>query len=299
MKTKKSKIIFILTAAIVALMSIIILTIFILNKRDEKIKKNNKIEKITEIEDYWIKFQEDATYEERYEILSILVDGRKDYINNGGNDPDIMKEYNDAISEMKDYFSGGYNSYIENYRYKIQIEKLDKDSCNEYLEFLKNLKDTINKEKDVVFEDDVDLYDSYINQVDILISDLESKLDELTTTTEEVTTEESTTEEVTTEASTIANATTEAPTTTQAPQTTEAPATEASNNSNITDGITTPGGHVVPAGPAGNLFSSGRPWESSSWTYEDGTTLTTYFDNYGWAYFEDGSYAGYNVMDLY
>lgn len=132
-----------------------------------------------------------------------------------------------------------------------------------------------------------------------MISDLESKLDELTTTTEEATTEESTTEEVTTEASTIANATTEAPATTQAPQTTEAPATEASNNSNTTDGITTPGGHVVPAGPAGNLFSSGRPWESSSWTYEDGSTLTTYFDNYGWAYFEDGSYAGYNVMDLY
>ena len=281
-------------------MSIIILTIFILNKRDEKIKKNNKIEKITEIEDYWIKFQEDATYEERYEILSILVDGRKDYINNGGNDPDIMKEYNDAISEMKDYFSGGYNSYIENYRYKIQIEKLDKDSCNEYLEFLKNLKDTINKEKDVVFEDDVDLYDSYINQVDILISDLESKLDELTTTTEEVTTEEITTEEstieeVTTEASTIANATTEAPTTTQAPQTTEAPATEASNNSNITDGITTPGGHVVPAGPAGNLFSSGRYYEY----WDDGSGNYTYYDNYGWAYDGNGNYIGYNVMDLY
>lgn len=288
MKTKKSKII-ILIAAIVALVSIIILTIFIINKRDEKVKKNNKIEKITEIEDYWIKFQEDATYEERYEILSILVDGRKDYVNNGGNDPAIMKEYNDAISEMKDYFSGGYNSYIENYRYKIQIEKLDKDSCNEYLEFLKNLKDTINKEKDVVFEDDVDLYNSYINQVDILISDLESKLDELTTTTEEVTTEESTTEEVTTEASTIANATTEAPTTTQAPQTTEAPATE-SPSSGENNGI---------PGPAGNLFSSGRPWESYTNYYEDGSTSTTYWDNYGWAYDENGNYIGYNVMDLY
>lgn len=41
-------------------------------------------------------------------------------------------------------------------------------------------------------------------------------------------------------------------------------------------------------------FSSGRSYEY----WDDGTETMIYYDNYGWAYDENGNYIGYNVMDL-
>ena len=42
-------------------------------------------------------------------------------------------------------------------------------------------------------------------------------------------------------------------------------------------------------------FSSGRSYEY----WDDGAETMIYYDNYGWAYDENGNYIGYNVMDLY
>ena len=42
-------------------------------------------------------------------------------------------------------------------------------------------------------------------------------------------------------------------------------------------------------------FSSGRSYEY----WDDGAETMIYYDNYGWAYDENGKYIGYNVMDLY
>ena len=239
---------------------------------------------------------------DRNQKLNILSDFKTEYKSylETETTSDIVSKYETEIANMTSYFISDYDTTIANNTLDISsvddISKIEEAKAN-----LEALLDTITTESDIVLNDESklstyettinDLITSYDARIEEL-SEIEEEKEEVTTetTTEEV--EEDTTTESVEETTEATSNTTESyaekPTEEYVEPTTEAPVTEATTQAPA------PSGHTCSSAssPASNFLeciNHGAWWQSKT------TTSTWYFDQYGWAYNSDGSYAGYNI----
>lgn len=296
MKNKKKIILFIAIALLVVIGCILAIIFINNNKEKKKIEDTNNSITST-VEEF------NATTD-RNQKLNILSDFKIEYESylETETTSDMVSKYETEIANMTNYFISDYDTTIEENTLDISsvdnISKIEEAKAN-----LEALLDTITTESDIVLNDENEL-STYETTINDLITSYDARIEELNeieeekeevtteTTTEEV--EEDTTTESVVETTEATSNTTESyaekPTEEYVEPTTEAPTTEATTQAPA------PSGHTCASAssPASNFLeciNHGAWWKS----YTDYTSgQTTYFDQYGWVYYSNGSWTGLN-----
>lgn len=242
---------------------------------------------------------EDSSKEDKLDILSQIKENFETYSNNDENKDskyyeDIVSEYSNQISEMENYF---YNIYDSEINENTISSESDKDLNNA----INNLNDLLSEiDNDFKIISDDNKFNYYESEINSLIDDYENtikaneeariKAEEEEKARQEA--EEQARKEAEEKAKQEAQAKSNSSTTTASNNSSSSNESSSdsfsSDNSNSDNSSSSSG---MP-GPASNIFTSGRAWEGFQWSEND---PWMYFDNYGYAYNEDGSYAGYNI----
>ncbi len=298
MKNKK-KIILFIAIALLFVIGCILAIIFINNTKEKKQIEdtNNSITSTVE------EFNATTDRNQKLNILSDFKTEYKSYLETKTTS-DIVSKYETEIANMTSYFISDYDTTIANNTLDISsvddISKIEESKAN-----LETLLDTITTEYDIVLNDENKL-STYKTTINDLITSYDARIEELNeieeekeevtteTTTEEI--EEDTTTESVVETSEATSNTTESyaekPTEEYVEPTTEAPTTEATTQAPA------PSGHTCASAsnPSSNFLECINHGAYYEWNEIGGNV--TYMDQYGWLYYSDGSWTGYNQSDL-
>lgn len=288
---------------ILTLLAVIMFSAFFIKKYENKKQINNSIEDINTVVS---EFNNESDRDKKLSIFKNLNSEYEIYQNSKNANDEVLNKYKIEIEEMRNYFISAYNK-ISSENEIIDLNNCDdKEMINTCKNNLNDLIELVNSEIDIIYseeeakifisgiEDIINDYDSRLTAINEKEKEEKKKEEEKAEGTTEDYSNEIAKEEKTDSEETVPDAVATPDSTTETPATetppTQTPATEAPVNSGHT--------YASPSTPSSNILidiQEGRvAWQS----YTSDNGITMYCDQYGWIYYGDGSWTGYNQSDM-
>ena len=169
MKVKKN------LKVIISILVFLLVVIFYSYKSYHKSIQINK--EITKIQNVVETFKKETDRDSKLNMLKLISNELEEAKNNKDTNEEIIKIYDTAIAEMKEYYIDEYNTRFENNKLEDITNETDKYKIEKRKKGLENLVEIINKEKMIVSADEVinrkleeinQVIESYIKRLSIL-----------------------------------------------------------------------------------------------------------------------------------
>ena len=169
MKVKKN------LKVIISILVFLLVVIFYSYKSYHKSIQINK--EITKIQNVVETFKKETDRDSKLNMLKLISNELEEAKNNKDINEEIIKIYDTAIAEMKEYYIDEYNTRFENNKLEDITNETDKYKIEKRKKGLENLVEIINKEKMIVSADEVinrkleeinQVIESYIKRLSIL-----------------------------------------------------------------------------------------------------------------------------------
>ncbi|MFQ9247085.1 MAG: hypothetical protein ACLR3R_06640 [Clostridium paraputrificum] len=175
--TNKTKVIVIITIIVLLLLSIFLVTRIKKEKESEITSSKSNINLI------YTDFEEKTEINEKFEILNNLISSFEEYKNEDKTYLEVTTEYEDKIKLMKEYFVSYYDETLNNNTLK-DIENIsDMDKIDKSKENLNKLVELINKQKDIILDEES--YSKYEETINNKIKSYDGRIDSLKKKAEE------------------------------------------------------------------------------------------------------------------
>lgn len=169
MKVKKN------LKVIISILIFLLVVIFYSYKSYHKsIQINKEVPKIQNVVET---FKKETDRDSKLNMLKLISNELEEAKNNKDTNEEIIKIYDTAIAEMKEYYIDEYNTRFENNKLEDITNETDKYKIEKRKKGLENLVEIINKEKMIVSADEVinrkleeinQVIESYIKRLSIL-----------------------------------------------------------------------------------------------------------------------------------
>ena len=147
MKVKKN------LKVIISILVFLLVVIFYSYKSYYKSIQINK--EITKIQNVVETFKKETDRDSKLDMLKLISNELDEAKNNKDTNEEIIKIYDTAIAEMKEYYFDEYNTRFENNKLEDITNETDKYKIEKRKKGLENLVEIINKEKMIVSADEV------------------------------------------------------------------------------------------------------------------------------------------------
>ena len=142
MKVKKN------LKVIISILVFLLVVIFYSYKSYYKSIQINK--EITKIQNVVETFKKETDRDSKLDMLKLISNELDEAKNNKDTNEEIIKIYDTAIAEMKEYYFDEYNTRFENNKLEDITNETDKYKIEKRKKGLENLVEIINKEKMIV-----------------------------------------------------------------------------------------------------------------------------------------------------
>lgn len=288
----KKKVILIIVISILGICLIAGGALFYKNYKEKQDFEKAENERIEAIDNVKSDFDNGKGFDEKEVIFEDFSDNKDDYI------IDDSDKVSDKYDEVNNYMKAELNKLIDEnirvYEDTYTSDKLNnienKDEISTAVEYIEKYANEIPEYNILLSEDDVKNYTDRLNSVIAICNERTDDIEEA----EKKAAEEKKKKEEEEKKKAEEEAQKAAEEAQKAAEEAYANSTLDSGSASITEPETeAPSNNGNYPGPADNLFTSGRGWDA--WTNEYGTS---YCDQYGYYYEEDGSYSGYSASDM-